>query len=206
MPKKQTSRKERERLQRRSEIIGIALKLFSEHGFHNVSMQQIAESSEFAVGTLYNFFENKEALFEELVNNTGQQVLKEFLEILNGPGNEKELLSNFINHQPEFLEKHYCVLKLYFSEIGAKSLKYSKIHDVHDIHTTIDSKLTEIIKKGIKKGFFRKVDPEIAAKSLGALIETLTVDITVKYKKEDIIKKFQKVEQLFLEGLLLPKE
>ena len=64
MAKKQLSRKQRERLRHRQEILDMALKLFSERGFHNVSMQQIAEASEFAVGTLYNFFQSKEMLLK----------------------------------------------------------------------------------------------------------------------------------------------
>ena len=193
-------------LSRRQEIQKTALELFSEYGFNNVSMQQIAEASEFAVGTLYNFFESKEALFEELINTTGQTILSEFLEILNRSGNERDRLCAFINHQPKFLEKHYIVIKLYFTEIGAKSLKVSKIHDVNDIHKILDSKIAEIIEQGIQKDIFRKVDPEITAKSLGASLETLIVDITVNDDKNEIIDKFKKVEQLFLDGLLLPKE
>lgn len=206
MQEKQLSRKERERLQHKNEIIEIALRLFSEYGFHNVSMQQIAEASGFAVGTLYNFFESKESMFEELINTTGQDVLSEFLEILNGPGNEKERLWSFIMHQPKILDTYGSILKLYFSEIGSKILKYSKIHDVNNIHKILDNKLSEIIEQGIQKGFFRSVSPEIAAKSLGASIETLIVDITANYNKDEIIDKFTKIEQLFLEGLLLPKE
>ncbi len=45
----------------------MALKLFSEKGFHNVSMHEIAEKSEFAVGTLYKFFSNKEELYKALI-------------------------------------------------------------------------------------------------------------------------------------------
>ncbi|MBN2588361.1 MAG: TetR/AcrR family transcriptional regulator [Sedimentisphaerales bacterium] len=206
MTKKELTRKERERLQRRNEILSIALKLFSEQGFRNVSMQQIAEASEFSVGTLYNFFESKETLFEELINTTGQQVLSEFLEILNEPGSEKDILWAFIMHQPKFLAKHGNILKLYFTEIAAKNLQLSKIHDVNNIHKIIDSRLSEIIEQGIQKGIFRAVDPEIAAKSLGATIETSVFETTENVNNDEVINKFKKVEQLFLEGLLLPKD
>ena len=44
-----------------------ALDLFSQKGYHNVSMQEIAEKAEFAIGTLYKFFQNKEDLYKALV-------------------------------------------------------------------------------------------------------------------------------------------
>ena len=62
-------RKEREKLQHKEEILTVALKLFSDRGFHNVSMQEIAEESEFSVGTLYKFFESKESLFAALMKS-----------------------------------------------------------------------------------------------------------------------------------------
>jgi len=51
-------RREREKLRQRQEILTAALGLFSEKGYHNVSMQEIAETAEFATGTLYKFFQN----------------------------------------------------------------------------------------------------------------------------------------------------
>jgi len=64
--KRNLPRKEREFLRHRQEILESALELFSEKGFHNVTMLQIAGESEFAVGTLYKFFANKEDLIRPL--------------------------------------------------------------------------------------------------------------------------------------------
>jgi TetR/AcrR family transcriptional regulator len=61
------SRKERELQRHRWEILRVALKMFSESGFHGVTMQDIARESEFAVGTLYKFFNNKEDLYGALL-------------------------------------------------------------------------------------------------------------------------------------------
>lgn len=63
------SRKEKEHLFRRKEILEAALKLFAAKGYEGTSMQEIAIASEFSIGTLYNFFPTKEemylTLFEE---------------------------------------------------------------------------------------------------------------------------------------------
>ncbi|NCC26054.1 MAG: TetR/AcrR family transcriptional regulator, partial [Deltaproteobacteria bacterium] len=57
------TRRERERLRQRQDILAGALALFAEKGYHNVSMQEIAERTEFATGTLYKFFPSKEDLY-----------------------------------------------------------------------------------------------------------------------------------------------
>ena len=60
-------RREREKLRQRQEMLAAALDLFSQKGYHNVSMQEVAEKAEFAIGTLYKFFPNKEDLYKAMV-------------------------------------------------------------------------------------------------------------------------------------------
>ena len=60
-------RREREKLRQRREMLAAALDLFSQKGYHNVSMQEIAEKAEFAIGTLYKFFQSKEDLYKTMV-------------------------------------------------------------------------------------------------------------------------------------------
>ncbi len=180
-----------------------ALSLFAAKGFYNVSMQEIAEGSEFGVGTLYNFFESKEALFEELIKDGAERFLQEILEILDGQGNAMERLRAFILYQPEFQQRHGEIIKLYVSEFGAKGSKLSRIRDENKVNEVLNSKITVIIEQGIDGGFFRPVDPAIAAKSLIAIIETLVFETTGRFDRGEITEMFKKVEQLFLGGLLV---
>jgi AcrR family transcriptional regulator len=61
-------RKERERLQRRNNIIDAAERLFFKHGFDRVSIDQIAEAAELAKGTIYLYFKSREDLHYAIVN------------------------------------------------------------------------------------------------------------------------------------------
>ena len=200
------SRRQRERRRHKHDILNVALRLFSSRGFHNVSMQEIAEAAEFGVGTLYTFFDGKEALFEELIDSTGQLVLEELSEILDGPGSETERLAAFIRCQPTFHEKHGEVIKLFVSEVGLKGSRLAKIKHGDKVHKMLDTKIAEIIDQGIRKGQFRAVDPVIAAKTLGAITETLVFEMTGQADRQVKIEMFQKVEQLFLGGLLCADE
>lgn len=204
MGKTKLTRREREKKRHRKEILEVALKLFSKKGFHNVLMQEIAEESEFGVGTLYKFFENKEALFEELITSTADHVIRDFSEILDGPGTEKERLAKFIRYQPELQEKHWEAIKLFVSELGIKGSKLSKYRNKDEVHEVLNSKLAMLVRKGIEKGVFRSVDPVIAATSLGATIETLVLGTAGRPDRDTITEMFKKVEQLFIDGLLMP--
>lgn len=205
MSKARLSRREREKIRHKEEILEIALRLFSDKGFHNVSMLEIAEKSEFGVGTLYKFFEGKEALFEELINSTGEQALNEFSEVLDGPGNEAKRLSGFFKYQPELQQKHGEVIKLFIYELGIKGMKVSEISEQNRVHKILNSKIAHLIQSGIKKGLFRTVDPEITAKAIVSAVETLIFETVGNTDKTKAAEMFQKLDQLFLGSLLKPE-
>jgi len=197
-------RKERERLRHKQEILNTALRLFSEQGFHNVSMQQIAEASEFSVGTLYNFFNSKETLFEELINSCGETIIETLVAIMDSPGTEVERLTNFIRYACTLLEEHAQFIKLYVSELGTRGAKLSKRREREDFNTILNVRLEQILEDGIRKGLFRHVDPAIAAKAINSIIETLGFEMAGQFDKVVTTDMFAKVEQLFVDGLLLP--
>lgn len=57
------SRREREQQERENYIITKSIELFCEYGFESVSMDQIAQESEFTKRTLYRYFQSKEDLY-----------------------------------------------------------------------------------------------------------------------------------------------
>jgi len=55
-------RKEREREQRRNDIIDAAERIFFSRGFENATMEEVADMAELSKGTLYLYFKSKEDL------------------------------------------------------------------------------------------------------------------------------------------------
>ncbi|MBW2615540.1 MAG: TetR/AcrR family transcriptional regulator [Deltaproteobacteria bacterium] len=59
-------RKEREKEQRRQQIIDAAEKVFAAKGFSGATVENIAEEAELSPATLYLYFKNKDALYASL--------------------------------------------------------------------------------------------------------------------------------------------
>ncbi|WP_120496154.1 TetR family transcriptional regulator [Kiloniella sp. EL199] len=57
----------------KARLIAVAVDLFSEHGFHNVSMKQISKAAEMGGSTIYKYFPNKDKFLlsyhETVLNN-----------------------------------------------------------------------------------------------------------------------------------------
>ena len=75
-----SERKEREKLQRRQEIIDSAEKVFFSKGFGNTTMDDIASEAELSKGTLYLYFKSKEELFKVFVNRSIAKLHELFVE------------------------------------------------------------------------------------------------------------------------------
>jgi len=108
--------RESKRLAHRSEILKTALELFSEKGFHNVSMQEIAQKAEFAVGTLYNFFKDKESLYQALVLEQSEKFHIELNRVLDSDEDELIKIKNYIEAKEKLFSENAAMIRLYFTE------------------------------------------------------------------------------------------
>ena len=74
-----TERKEREKQQRRNEIIDAAERIFFSKGFYNATMEDVAEEAELSKATLYLYFKSKEDLHFGICER-GLRILLEMFE------------------------------------------------------------------------------------------------------------------------------
>ena len=70
-----TGLRERKKVRTRQGIVAAAHDLFLSKSYEETTMEEIAERAEQAVGTLYNYFNSKEALFAELVSRARGELL-----------------------------------------------------------------------------------------------------------------------------------
>ncbi len=194
------SRKERERLRHRQEILSAALRLFAEKGFHNVSMQEIAAQAEFATGTLYNFFASKEDLFFEILAASAEDALDLVLSELGDPGDERQKLSRFIHAHERFVREHRDALQLYLHESRGRYLPGPRVEaKKREIDERVISRLSDVIAAGISRGILNEVDPVVAAKCLSATLESMILaGPPAAALKADL----KKVEAVFFKGLV----
>ena len=196
----ESSRKERERLRHREEILSAAMRLFAENGFHNVSMQEIATAAEFATGTLYNFFPSKEDLFFELLASCAEESLALILPALEGPGDEREKLARFIRVHERVVMEQAAAIQLYVLVNRGRYLPGPKLDaKKKEIDERVISRLSDVIAAGVRRGLFNDIDPLMAAKCLLATLESM---ILANPQATDLRAELDKVEAVFFRGFV----
>jgi AcrR family transcriptional regulator len=98
---------------KRNEIIQAALDLIVERGFHGASMAMVAKKAEVGAGTIYHYFENKEALINELYQELEKKVV---VTLQEGYPISKPIRERFI-HLGTALLKYFVAHPLYFRYI-----------------------------------------------------------------------------------------
>lgn len=64
-----------DRTDRRQQILDAAQRCFKIHGFHRTTLRDIAREFGMSVGHIYNYFSNKEAIIEALVETQTQRFI-----------------------------------------------------------------------------------------------------------------------------------
>lgn len=154
------SRKEREKLYRRAEILSAAIPLFAEKGYESTTIDDIAEKAEYGKGTIYNYFNSKEdiywAILEEIFNTYLQslrQIDKEYENFYDFIMRlTKELFSFCVNNRHAFI-----MITRQRTSMRSYASKPSKL--LTDYQTNVDKILIRRIDTAIKVKEINKINP-----------------------------------------------
>lgn len=84
------TRKERVVAERHNLFLSIARQMMHEEGFHQLSMDRVAENAEYSKGTIYQHFPNKEEMLVQLCNRSMSSLLALGQRAVDYPGNHRE--------------------------------------------------------------------------------------------------------------------
>ena len=197
-------RREREKLSYRNEILSSDLELFSERGYHNVSMHEIANGAEFGVGTLYMFFKNKEELYKALI----MEKAVEYHRILNGVlSKENDILTIIEEHistKAKIFAESIATLRLYFGETHGVSfnIKAGLDQDIRKFYDELVEHLATVLEKGITGKVLREVNPYYLAVALEELTNAFLFCWLEDPERNPYEANISLIKELFLKGCI----
>ena len=165
-------RRERERERQRREMLETALSLFSDRGYHNVTMHEIAEKAEFAIGTVYKYFKNKEDLYRALMLEKADEFRAMIRKSLEEKDDEIDKLRNYVHAKAELFRANLPLIRLYFSESFGESFNLSAglNYEIRRGHDESLMTLAAIFESGMKKKRFKRIaDPFFLAVALDGI-------------------------------------
>ena len=159
-----SERKEREKEQRRHEILKAAQRVFFRNGFEKTSMEMVAEECQLAKGTLYLYFKSKEELYVSLVQD-GIDILDAMMEreIQKQLPLEEKLLA-MVKTYYDFTQshhEHFAVFKMI--DVGTLDGKVDqeKLDSIQRSRATAFERMKNVVSEAMKRGEFKtKHEPQ----------------------------------------------
>lgn len=170
MPTDET-RRERERRQHRQEILAAAVKLFSHKGFDKTTMADVAGEAEFAVGTLYTYFQDKEDLYRTIIREIAEEFHGALTKVLGGSGSEIEVIERYIDVKTTLYMKHISLGPLYFSQTAGAMFSPTAALDeeIQVLYRRLRQQLDAVFRRGVRKQLFAHLDPRVLTLTLEGL-------------------------------------
>lgn len=100
----------------KEKILNAALDLFYEKGFHLATVDEIAERAGVGKGTLYRYFANKGALFNEIIASRLGELEQEAQAVLDGQDDVLTMISKYIHVYFTFFDHNKRLYRLILQE------------------------------------------------------------------------------------------
>jgi AcrR family transcriptional regulator len=150
---------------RPEEIVAAALEVFVERGFAAAKLEAVARRAGVTKGTIYLYFENKEALFKAVVRETivpviakGEAVAQAFT------GSARELFEKLVREYWRLVGETALagIPKLMMAEAG-NFPELARFY-YQEVAVRGHRLMASVLERGIKQGEFRPVNVAVAAK------------------------------------------
>jgi AcrR family transcriptional regulator len=160
---------ERRKESRPSELLEAALGIFVERGYAAARLEDVAARAGVSKGTLYLYYANKEELFKAVVRTSIAPLIAETREVIEASAQDSETLLG------EFLRIWWTryggtrlagITKLVVGEAG-NFPEMARFYNA-EVVSGNQELITTILKRGMSRGEFRKLDVDAVAHSVMA--------------------------------------
>jgi AcrR family transcriptional regulator len=161
---------DRDKEERRAEILAAAKKVFARKGYHATTIADIAKTAKLSYGSIYWYFESKDALFHELMESEGQALRRHVTAALAtpSPGAPEAPFRAAVRATFEFFEADRALVKLLFRDSYALGDRFEK--HLFGIYEGFIGDIEQIIESAASRGVIVDYPPRMVAFSVAALV------------------------------------
>ncbi|HET6620954.1 MAG TPA: TetR family transcriptional regulator [Dongiaceae bacterium] len=170
-----TPRWRRRAAARPQEILDAALTVFVTRGFAATRLDDVVAAAGISKGLLYRYFDNKAELFKEVVRQTLVATIRDVGDRARASGSALAALDIFLDQLIAVAgdERRSAIPKLVISESG--SFPELAVFYLAEVIVPGLSQLTGLVRRGVESGEFRRVDPDLAARTIIAPLLLLVI-------------------------------
>ena len=141
---------------KRQVVLRTAARIFSERGFHQTTLADVADELHVSKPALYHYFKSKDEILLEIQ----QAAIAQMTEAAPDEGNGRERLAAFVRRYVEMITDEFgtCLIMT-----GVLPLEPKNRQSVRSGSKTVEKIVRDILKQGVEDGSIAPCDPKITA-------------------------------------------
>jgi AcrR family transcriptional regulator len=197
------TRKKREYLTRRADILSAAEKVFAAKGFYGSSMDEIAKRAEFGTGSLYKYFRGKRDLYFSLIDEKVEEITRLVRAELRKDKPLIDKVESMLRLQLTFIQGNRDFFKIYISERNRFewTIKDDLGKGVHEKFLAYIDDLEEVMRDGIERGQFKEMDPRDMAHGFVGIVNSFVFEWLMSPRAYSLVSKAPIIMDIFFQGV-----
>ena len=160
-----------EKVKRRDDILAAAKKVFSKRGFASTTVADVAKAAHLSYGSIYWYFDSKEALFHELMDGE-ERALREAIAVRmstrHAADSGEALFRAAVTGTFEFFERDKAMVRLLFRDAHSLGGRFER--HLGGIYERFINDIEASIVAAQRRGDIVDAPPRMIAFSVAALI------------------------------------
>jgi AcrR family transcriptional regulator len=183
--------------ERRLNIVKAAVKLFSEKGYHDATVEEIARELKYTKGSIYYYISSKQDLLFQC-HDMAMNLLLENIERIKTSGlPPDQMLKEVVRGHIETLMSEFNLITVTLGSDYELEEKYAEI--IIKKRDQYESFISDIIRDGIKKGIFREVPVKVVINLIMGAANWIG-----RWYSEDGPMTLQEIGQFYADYLVAP--
>ncbi|MBI9091775.1 MAG: TetR/AcrR family transcriptional regulator [Desulfobacterium sp.] len=186
---------------KRKKIITAAAAVFSQKGFHQAKMDEIATKAQVAKGTLYYNFSSKSLLFSATVTEGMETIISQVREELVSDLPFSDHFRLLVSTMVRLHIKHNDLTLICFNEISS-GIDDGVLEEIRKVRTRFIDFIAELLTVGQAKGYIKDIDVQLAAVALAGIIDSVCSHILLNPRKTSRKKAVDTLHEILSSGFL----
>lgn len=185
---------------KRQLILAAAADTFAAHGFHQATIEQIAEAAGVGKGTVYLYFKSKKGLFDALLLESLQRILQQIKAVVEAPVDPIERIRRLIHLHLQILQRNHPMMQMITREFSPGKLESLRpelsqyMNDLLELYTLL-------LEEGIANGYLRQHNPQVIALAFLGAVNQVGSNLIHGRLLIDLAESETGLFQLFVGGL-----
>ena len=165
------SRKEREKERHRRDVLQTAEILLTRKSYREITMQEIAEETEFSVGYLYKLFFSKESLFISLLRHKHESLMAVIEANLKAPFDFENRFSKVVHAMFAWLNENMAYATSSLRDLHALAHTHAGLSsDWLRYQAVMRERFESFFQEAIQEKVLTEDEPNLISKTFGAIM------------------------------------